>query len=77
MNAFSRRYSRPFDPFDLSLPGFWRDASAWWLTKAGTDRRLAAAAQSRRDAFLAEAYADLKQARDRAEKAREYGHRLP
>ena len=77
MNAFSRRYSRPFDPFDVSLPGFWRNASAWWLTKAGADRRLAAAALSRRGAFLAEARADLKQARDRAEKAREYGHRLP
>ena len=77
MNAYVARYHADFDPFRMAPSAFWRDAAAWWLAKAGADRRLAAAALNRRAAFVAEAYADLRQARDRAEKAREYGHRLP
>ena len=85
MNAYVARRGTDFDPFNLSPSAFWRDASAWWLTKAGEDRRIALLALRSGDPLvagmgrnaLAEARADLERARDRAEKARSYGYRLP
>ena len=85
MNAFVARHGADFDPFNMSEAGFWRESAAWWLGKVASDRTIAALAGRSADPrsvairanALAEARANLANARNRVAKARELGHRLP
>ena len=85
MNAHVLRHGTDFDPYRMSPAGFWRDAGFWWLEKVASDRTIAALAGRSADPrsvairanALAEARANLANARNRVAKARELGHRLP
>ena len=85
MNAFVARHGTDFDPFRMAPAAFWRDAAFWWLSRAHSDRTIAALAgrsadpssAATRASAITESRAAVAKVRDLAAKARELGCRLP